>query len=850
MRLTSGNGIWKRSAFLGVLVAGVLAGAPAVMAACGNGTIEPGEDCDDGSQNGTTNSCCTSSCTFSGKAPDVIVGDLVGTTNWGTVSGSGITAYSVGTTSCNIGSCWLNWISSTAEHPVIGQNMFRLKDGRFEQVGQSWLKHGFTALAGNVCSNSCVTPPSGAHLGVNCSDPYDSGLNGTQTRLGPKNDVNPNTGVFLFPDSRESLTGNAIYKRLQVHNTDLDPALNVGALYFVEGQYVTHDDATAKNNPNNASYRAVAVGASPYNITLQGTTQRQKAGIQAWKATDPTVTETILGAPEGEFIISAKVTNLGGGIYHYEYAVQNLNNNRAAQAFTVPLPAGATVTNIGFHDVDYHSNAPADQYDGTDWPATVGPSSITWATQTYAVNQMANALRWGTLYNFRFDTNVAPGTSSVVITLFKPGSPTTANATTVTPGTCGGAPDGTACNDNNACTLTDTCTSGLCVGSNPIVCTASDACHNAGTCDAATGVCSNPAKPNGTACSDGNACTQTDACQAGVCQGSNPVVCTASDSCHLAGVCNTVSGVCSNPAAPDGSGCSDGNACTQTDACQAGVCQGSNPVLCTASDVCHVAGTCDSATGACSNPAATDGTPCDDANACTQTDGCQGGVCRGSNPVVCTASDACHVAGTCDTSTGACSNPAAPDGTPCFDGNLCTQTDLCATGACIGSNEVVCAALDACHDVGVCDSGTGSCSNPVKADNSPCDDGNACTTNDVCTGGSCAGQGQPAPPEVDDGVLVFQDSGVSTISWNPAPGSTSSTVLRGFVSALPVGPGGGDEVCLQSGITGSSFPDADDPGPDQAFWYLIVGENACGLGPYGFEVDSGVQVPRVTTTCP
>src|SRR5262249_49068686 len=158
------------------------------------------------------------------------------------------------------------------------------KDGRFEQVGQSWLKHGFTALAGTVCSapGQCVVPPSGAHLGVNCSDPYDNNLNGSQTRLGPKNDVNPNTGVFLFPDPRESLTGNAIYKRLQVHNTDLDPALNVGALYFVEGQYVTHDDATAKNNPNNASYRAVAVGASPYNLTLQGTTQRQKAGIQAW----------------------------------------------------------------------------------------------------------------------------------------------------------------------------------------------------------------------------------------------------------------------------------------------------------------------------------------------------------------------------------------------------------------------------------------------------------------------------------------------------------------------------------------------------------------------------------------
>jgi hypothetical protein len=39
-------------------------------------------------------------------------------------------------------------------------------------------------------------------------------------------------------------------------------------------------------------------------------------------------------------------------------------------------------------------------------------------------------------------------------------------------------------------------------------------------------------------------------------------------------------------------------------------------------------------------------------------------VCTGSNPVTCTASDACHVAGTCDPSTGTCSNPPAPSNTP------------------------------------------------------------------------------------------------------------------------------------------------------------------------------------------
>ena len=86
--------------------------------------------------------------------------------------------------------------------------------------------------------------------------------------------------------------------------------------------------------------------------------------------------------------------------------------------------------------------------------------------------------------------------------------------------------DGTACNDGNACTQEDTCQAGVCVGDDPVVCTATDQCHDAGVCSPATGLCSNPIVEDGTACDDGDACTQEDTCQAGVCVGSDPVVCT------------------------------------------------------------------------------------------------------------------------------------------------------------------------------------------------------------------------------------------------------------------------------------------------------------------------------------
>jgi len=37
-------------------------------------------------------------------------------------------------------------------------------------------------------------------------------------------------------------------------------------------------------------------------------------------------------------------------------------------------------------------------------------------------------------------------------------------------------------------------------------------------------------------------------------------------------------------------------------------------------------------------------------------DACKAGKCVGSNPLTCAASDDCHVAGTCNPSTGECSN--------------------------------------------------------------------------------------------------------------------------------------------------------------------------------------------------
>src|SRR5262249_12925000 len=114
--------------------------------------------------------------------------------------------------------------------------------------------------------------------------------------------------------------------------------------------------------------------------------------------------------------------------------------------------------------------------------------------------------------------------------------------------------------------------------------------------------------------------------------------------------CTRPGKVCRHIPVSDGAACTDGNVCTQGDTCHAGECVPGPATVCTATDQCHVAGTCDPVTGGCSNPTAPDGAACNDRDLCTLTDTCQAGVCVGENLVDCGPIDACHLAGTCNPS--------------------------------------------------------------------------------------------------------------------------------------------------------------------------------------------------------
>jgi hypothetical protein len=198
-------------------------------------------------------------------------------------------------------------------------------------------------------------------------------------------------------------------------------------------------------------------------------------------------------------------------------------------------------------------------------------------------------------------------------------------------------------------------------------------------------------------CDDGDACTQTDTCENGQCVGSNPVTCSVCNQCQSPGTCDSYSGKCSDPEDLTGNPCDDGDACTQTDTCQYGECAGFNPVKCPEPAAqCQVGGTCDPYTGQCSSIVLLSDIPCDDGDACTQTDTCENGQCVGSNPVTCPPGNQCQRAGTCDPYTGDCSSGDFLDNIPCDDGNACTQTDTCQYGECVGEDNKCCRTKATC----------------------------------------------------------------------------------------------------------------------------------------------------------
>jgi hypothetical protein len=335
----------------------------------------------------------------------------------------------------------------------------------------------------------------------------------------------------------------------------------------------------------------------------------------------------------------------------------------------------------------------------------------------------------------------------------------------------------------------------------PLDCNDNDFCTN-DACDPVTG-CFNPPR----ICDDGNPCTD-DACD-------------SDDGC-----------VTTNNSGP----CEDGSLCTTGDFCSGGWCQPGVAVVCNDNNVC-TNDSCDPRFG-CDYVDNTD--PCDDGNSCTIEDACLGGDCQPGVPVGCDDGNVCTT-DTCDPMMGCVHTDITG---PCDDGNACTTGEVCVGGSCQLGIGVACSASDPCHLAGICDPGTGLCSNPIAPNGTACNDGNPCTVGDVCVGGACAGATTITIPVETQNLAAAADK--SVYSWSPVADATEYAVVRGDMAALPVGSSAGGEVCFGH-LPEAALVDTETPALGTAFWYLSQARNPCGHGPLGAQSNGTM---RVTTTCP
>ncbi len=158
--------------------------------------------------------------------------------------------------------------------------------------------------------------------------------------------------------------------------------------------------------------------------------------------------------------------------------------------------------------------------------------------------------------------------------------------------------------------------------------------------------------------------------------------------------------------------CDDGDACTQ-ELCNGSAGCGHTAIACADQEPC-TADACDKASGCTHLPSAA--TACDDGNACTKGDVCANGACKPGFAIDCPGLSDC-VGQVCQPASGSCAPVNSADGQACDDGNPCSQSDACKSGACLGLNN-------------------------------PCDDNNPCTF-DGCSGGNCQHTAGPGKCDVD-----------------------------------------------------------------------------------------------------
>ncbi len=299
----------------------------------------------------------------------------------------------------------------------------------------------------------------------------------------------------------------------------------------------------------------------------------------------------------------------------------------------------------------------------------------------------------------------------------------------------------TSCDDVNACTYSDVCNgSGNCGGTEIVCENAAETCGIQRSCNG-TDACEESYPGEETSCDDANACTYSDVCDgSGGCGGTEIICENDAETCGIQRACNGTD-ACEESYPGEETSCDDANACTYSDVCDgSGGCGGTEIICENDAETCGIQRACNG-TDACDESYPGEETSCDDANACTYSDVCDGsGGCGGTEIICENDAETCGIQRSCN-GTDACEESYPGTETSCDDANACTYSDVCDGSGNCGGTEIVCENdAETCGIQRACN-GTDACDESYPGEETSCDDELNCTFSDVCDGeGNCGGQ--------------------------------------------------------------------------------------------------------------
>ena len=314
-------------------------------------------------------------------------------------------AIAPGATVHNLGPGDVQWYRAIAPatpvgpHPFLVLDFYRLSGGVLEQIGREDVKHAYFA------TNDLCGCPSGHVLYAGCQDVYGINTNLDRFNLAARSEVDVSTVSWTrlgshfdgapvddYRDHGGEPDHDAFEHRLVVMEPDLQTP---GARYFYDGWYLAPNDP---NLTNSMGRREVAPSFAGSTWSFPAVDAGTVNGSILDVLVDPQnvlpgqATE-LLDTGEGRVHLVAVTTDLGGGDYHYEYALMNFDFERQVQSFSLPIGAHP-VSNTGFDDGDTSA--------ANDWTPSSANGNVTWTAPP------GHALDWGTLLNFRFEAHAAP----------------------------------------------------------------------------------------------------------------------------------------------------------------------------------------------------------------------------------------------------------------------------------------------------------------------------------------------------------------------------------------------------------------------------------------------------------